>query len=43
MACGPGCSDADAAARFLASEHEQDERGRPDDAGPDAAAGGGPG
>src|SRR5439155_1633443 len=45
MACGPGCSDADAAARFLASEHEQDERGQQDGAGPDAAAvgGGGPG
>jgi len=46
MACGRGCSDADAAARFLASEHEQDERGRQDGAGPDApgtGAGGGPG
>lgn len=32
MACGPGCSDGEAAARFLAGEHEQDGQG-PDSGG----------
>jgi len=41
MACGPGCSDAGTAARFLAAEHEQDEHeqdehGRDRDGGQEA-------
>ena len=43
MACGPGCSDGEAAARFLAAEHEQDGHGQGSGAGGGAARGGGPG
>ena len=42
MACGRGCSDAGAAARFPAAEHEQDERGQRDGGGPGQDTGSGP-
>ena len=39
MACGQGCSDAEAAARFLAAEHERDGRGQQGGHGPDPGGG----